>query len=235
VPLLSDTLSPDAPGTESLSEITDLLQAVMKYEMPGAQKAALRQLVQPRFLDEEPLRVYALACRFRAGTEARIAAQHGIRRPFPARPLTELEMIDGATLYRFVQCHHRCTETASHVASVHTWIRKGRYAFLDCKGKSATRTTEIAASLYQGRINIVQVTAHDWWCEFMDNARLELSRAVDPDTFAYPVTMASAALRSNKCSECTQRIAQDLPAFIAAFREKVKSTISQVRLSEKLV
>ena len=49
---------------ESLSDFANLLQAADKYDIKNIQEHAIYSLRQPRFLENEPLRVYAIASRY---------------------------------------------------------------------------------------------------------------------------------------------------------------------------
>jgi hypothetical protein len=220
---------PGVPDTWPLSEVADLIQAVMKYEIRGIQKAALQLLVQPRFLNTEPLRVYAIACRFRVEKEARLAAKHLLRHELLRDTYSaDLEMIDAGSLYRVQLYHHMCTKAASRVASNTRWIKDGQYGFLGCGGDT---DDFIDITPRDGTRAKCPRSCHVWLVEFLENAKGMLSRAVDLDAITDPDALAAAIA----CVRCRPRIARDLPAFIKAFQKEVKRTTSQVRTTESLI
>jgi len=49
-----------------------------------------------------------------------------------AEYFSELELVDGGTIYRILQYHNRCSAAALQVAADHTWIRDGTHVFIDC-------------------------------------------------------------------------------------------------------
>jgi hypothetical protein len=59
---------------ETLSEVSALLEAARKYEIEGIRKDVVQSLTRTRFLEQEPLRVYAIACRHKLEAGAWLAA-----------------------------------------------------------------------------------------------------------------------------------------------------------------
>jgi hypothetical protein len=118
-----------------LSDVVNLLEVTRKYDMEGAQKVAMELLTKPRFLTEEPLRVYAIACRLRNGPIAKLAAKSlSHRKLLEDTYSAELELCDGGTIYRVLSYHKRYIEAAVNVVKDHRWIRLGQYAFINCPG-----------------------------------------------------------------------------------------------------
>jgi hypothetical protein len=220
---------------QSLSEIAELVQATTKYEMYGARKTALRLLFQPPFIDAEPLRVYAIACRFGADTEASLAAKHILRRPlFKDEHVAELEFIDAASLYRVMLYQHRCAQAAAAVASDHKWIREGladSCAFFKCAKNSDGKFTMIKTQPSRKHKDgySILVDVHTWWLEFMESTRFALLVAPSVDTIIDPERLENAtAAAAAQCFTCGPRAVQDLLLFIEAFKKEVEERISQV-------
>jgi hypothetical protein len=204
----------------------------MKYDVRGAREAALQRLVQPRFLDAEPLRIYAIACRLRAEKEAHLAAKYMLRHPLMRDGyVVELDAIDAGLLYRLQRYHKRCTEAASEVARDHTWIRTGAYTFLGCENDPDEQTTTISThpSRKYKKGHHINVDTHRWWLDFMKSMEVALSSAVSIDTIIDHARVAAVAVAASKCAPCRAEIAEDLPAFIAAFTKEVEERISKVK------
>ena len=65
----------------TLSEGNSLLEAVGKYEISGVRKTMIPFLTEPQFLEQEPLRVYVIACQHGLKAEAIMAAKNTFYRP----------------------------------------------------------------------------------------------------------------------------------------------------------
>jgi len=222
----------DVLGTLSLSQITDLLHAAVKYDIEGLQTHALKLLIKPHFIVTEPLRIYAIACRFRAEKEARMAAKQMLCRPLLTdQYIDELEMIDAGSLYRLQSYHKRCTEAAAEVARGHTWIRTATYTFFECKNHDGGMTTisPQPSRKYPYGYHL-DVHVHGWWLDFMEKTRLALSTAVAASTVTDLGRVMEAAVAAGKCPECQPRVASDFHAFVRLFAEEVEDRISQIEL-----
>ncbi|TBU21368.1 hypothetical protein BD311DRAFT_244051 [Dichomitus squalens] len=62
------------PDIGSLSDLSKVLAAGLKYEAPAVIHAARNILIQPRFIDTDPLQVFATACKLGLEKEAQVAA-----------------------------------------------------------------------------------------------------------------------------------------------------------------
>jgi hypothetical protein len=178
-------LPPTSLLIDSLSDIANLLQAADKYDIKSIKEHARHSLIQPKFLENEPLRVYAIAIRYGAHFTAVLAARRTLRYPLlHAEYFSELGIIDGGTLYRVLHYHKQCTAAALEVATNHTWIRE-EYVFFNCpeadssdddddddeednKG-SETCTTTIRTRPSNKHKNgyLKAVSVHPWWAKFM--------------------------------------------------------------------
>jgi hypothetical protein len=218
-----------AKETENLSEIADLIEAAMKYEMSGAQTAALQRLVQPRYLDAEPLRVFVIACRFKAEKEARLAAKYLLRRPWlRCDYFAELELVNAATLFRVELYHRQCTKAASRFTSDYTWIKDGQYTFVNCdEVKPNEKIAFLARDSQAG--GCIRARAHDWWWNFMEAAREVLTEAIDTDAITDREQLIAVALEAADCDHCRPRVAEDLAAFIDACKQEIEDEVSKVR------
>jgi len=140
--IISLVSAPPATGTslliDSLSDIDNLLQAADKYDMKIIRDHAVHSLTQSKALKNEPLRVFAIAHRYRVQDTATLAAKNSIRLPLlQAENISELKKVDGLTIYNVLRYHKQCTAAALKVATDHTWIKNAdTYVFFDCPGVS---------------------------------------------------------------------------------------------------
>lgn len=82
--------------------------------MEKLENLAREALVARPLVEGRALQVYAIACRYRLGKEARTAARHAMRQPFQEWHCgAELETISGEDYYRLRKYHLECFEAAT--------------------------------------------------------------------------------------------------------------------------
>ena len=227
---------------DSLSDIANLLQAADKYEIKNIQEHAIYSLRQPKFLENEPLRVYSIASRYGANDIAVLAAQNTLRYPFlHAAYFSELEMVDGGTIYRVFQFHKQCTAVAERAATDHTWI-KGGYMFFDCpkaslgedgednKGleiRMTTICTRPSRKYKQGYFKCVYV--HQWWTKFMETTKVALSESAHSETIRDKGRVMEALSSASQCSHCRRcDVKSEFSNFLDAFIDEVETRVKEV-------
>ncbi|KAG9313116.1 hypothetical protein JVU11DRAFT_6566 [Chiua virens] len=104
------------PVLENLDVVMSVLDAADKYDMKCVGKVILKMITAPEFLEHEPMRVFAIACRYRAEAETNIAARYMLRFAIwePAY-VTELDFISGSDYQRLVKYHAGCGQAMSQL------------------------------------------------------------------------------------------------------------------------
>jgi BTB/POZ domain len=229
---------------DSLSEIANLLQAADKYDIKTIQEHAIYSLRQPKFLENEPLRVYAIASRYGAHDTAVLAAQNTLRYPLMhAAYFSELEMVDGGTIYRVFRFHKQCTAAAERVATDHTWI-KDTYGFFSCpkansgedgdndgednKGFDIHTISSIPSRKYKHGY-LKRVYVHRWWTKFMDTTKVALSESPYSETIRDKSRVMEALSSASQCSHCRRcDVKSDFTRFLDAFVDEVEARVKEV-------
>ncbi|KAJ3515222.1 hypothetical protein NLJ89_g1898 [Agrocybe chaxingu] len=96
------------PRISSVQQLQKVAEAAIKFEMQGVQNHLKSEIVSPRFVEAQPLRVFAIAYRYGWDTEARKAARLTLRHPMNVPFVDELEFISAATYYRLQEYHRTC-------------------------------------------------------------------------------------------------------------------------------
>jgi len=231
----------------SLSDIANLLQAADKYDIKTIQKHAFYSLSLPKFLENDSLRVYVIASRYGAHDTAALAARHVLRYPLlHAKYFSELEIVDGGTIYRLLYYHKQCTAAALEVATNHTWIRDRTYVFIDCpeansdddedededddnKGlETCTTTIRTLPSRKHKNGYLKSVSVHPWWTKFMATTKVALSESIYSETIRDKGRVKEALLSAFKCSYCRGHVKSDFAMFLEAFVNEVEETVNKV-------
>jgi hypothetical protein len=152
------------PALSSLDEFSTALECSRKYRMAGAEKTITADLIAPRYLKKEPMRVFALAYQFGLDAEMRVAAKHTLHIPFLGRPyFVELENMTAATYHQLQEYHIECGKAASKVAKNTNWIYYRWFVWF---------ATHEVCGREGGFVGIrhLKVFAGKWWINYMQSA-----------------------------------------------------------------
>lgn len=102
---------------DDVSAIGQILAVADKYAMVGVYKQLESVLSRRDLVESDPLRTYALACRFGFRTLAVMSAKASLTHPFPGPPLPEFVYMSGRDFYDLVSYRQRCFEVIEGVTA----------------------------------------------------------------------------------------------------------------------
>ena len=148
-----------APTFDNLSALTKVLAASVEYDVSIATTALRKQLISPHFLSSEPLRVFAIACRFGFKNEASEASNATLSINLLDAPLIEeLKYVSAYDYHRLLSLHSTRGRAARKVLSLRAKTCPAR-----CGGCSYSVLGE-------------QAVLPRWWYSFEKRAKDELER-----------------------------------------------------------
>ncbi|KAF8076833.1 hypothetical protein FPV67DRAFT_434885 [Lyophyllum atratum] len=172
------------PCLDSLDDLVPILEAAVKYDVVGVISALRKFLISPQFVEAQPTRVYAIACRFDLEEEAKLASKYTLGVHILDAPLSEdLKFITAYSYHRLLDLHRRRTQAAVDMLKIPQDIK-----CVQCNGS--------AFSVY---------AIPKWWYEFEKKAREELSRRPTTDVIFGMEFLAQAAIGA-KCTHCAGSI-----------------------------
>ena len=168
------------PPVNTLDELVDLLEAATKYDMIVAVETLRKLLVEPRFAESWPTRVYAIASRFDLEEEAKIASRYTLSINVLDCPLSEdLKHITAFQYHRLLDLHRRRAKAAQELLRISDHIK-----CMLCNG------THYGVLL-----------APKWWKDFEERAKEELSlRPTTEVIFSMAFLARSGQAGCERCS-----------------------------------
>ena len=111
------------PPVKTLSMLSDVLAAADKYNMISAIQTLGRLLIfPPIFVDKEPVRVYAIACRYGLEEAAKVAASRSLTTDILCAPLMpELKWITAHDYQRLISLHQTHSHDAQKILEEFKW------------------------------------------------------------------------------------------------------------------
>lgn len=168
------------PTIDSLDHLIAVLAAACKYDIDVAIQHLRVALLAPAFLHTNPLRVYAIACRFELDAEARLASRHTLRVNVAECPLTDdLRHISAFQYHRLLDLHRRRAKAAQELI-----VYNNEFKCMMCNG------THYGAFV-----------PPQWWKDWEGRAKEELRARPDTSViFSLPFLAESARMGCERCA-----------------------------------
>ncbi|KZT21595.1 hypothetical protein NEOLEDRAFT_1139216 [Neolentinus lepideus HHB14362 ss-1] len=195
--------------------------AARKYMMEEAESRILPRV--NGYVQREPLRVYALACRDGFESEAREAALSSLRQPAFRGYVPELEEMsaaDGAVI-RLMRFREKCADSVSDL--FFTWIKYHELVFTAPYDRhSGSCACTYARAMRSG------IEEDYCWGLYAKGARSLLKKkpcgnTVMTSDIVWPTLQVAAT-----CKNCRNRAHQDMEEFLQAYAEMVDKTTKPI-------
>ncbi|EIW79711.1 hypothetical protein CONPUDRAFT_126135 [Coniophora puteana RWD-64-598 SS2] len=212
------------PEIETLSDMRLVLEAARKYDLSFIFQSAFKQL-SARFLDENPLGVYCIACHYGWKSEAVKAARRtldlGSLAQSNSAHAEELSMITGLQYHSLVLYHTACGLVPKEIARQTYWLPFFREFTPRCKTCGERRS----------------VPGYDyflplWLTEALDNISAEFEKVPSIKAINKDDHLATALRTVDKCKTCGGRTADEtIWTTINAFIDKINKAVDEVELN----
>ncbi|KAK7012853.1 hypothetical protein R3P38DRAFT_3402298 [Favolaschia claudopus] len=206
------------PLFSTVDEVLTVLTAAKKYAMDGVEREVCAVLVSPRFLEPDPLRVFALAVQHGFYGEAKICGGFTLRTPILQREYKpELEYITAGTYHRLQNYHIQCGDAAHAIAQVQDlrWITSETWTWFECSSCRGSTLVIISGDRRKW--------AAKWWAEFMLEASKALKERPSGATVGIDSDVVQLALeKASACQNtCRARVFREMRQFCAIFAAEV--------------
>eukprot|EP00920_Eleutheroschizon_duboscqi_P033036 GHVT01079685.1.p1 GENE.GHVT01079685.1~~GHVT01079685.1.p1 ORF type:complete len:333 (+),score=19.08 GHVT01079685.1:328-1326(+) len=222
------------PPITSLSGLSDALEATKKYEMLEAHKFLLASLRDPIFLQQEPLRVFAIASQEGSEPDARLAIDYMLSQGmFVEDPFPELKLLDGEVIYKLLRYHKQCSDVAIRPFEDLSWIKTGNYSFLGCGSDSNMAPSwlfKTPPSNKYPRGRDVPVSVHKWLADFMENTLKVLRTAPSPAAVQDRERFDIATETAGSCHSCGATAISAFRRFINDLEHEVQKRVDRIKL-----
>ncbi|KAF7348780.1 BTB domain-containing protein [Mycena venus] len=210
-------LSGHIPNVETLDELREVIEVLMKYDMQCQIPVAIQHL--EKHYSSRPLAVYAIASRHQwkdvAVAAARGSLKHPLRVLLEDSP-PELEGVTAVAYHNLLQYHSRCGEAARLTTTSLKWFLWP--ATLDNCGCSRVSPGVI---FFDNVYHNVPV----WFSRYLTDTRDVLT--ISPGSNIYEIRPFYTALGEGKCNSCRQFnlisfATSQLPAQLKAEIDKIE-------------
>lgn len=215
-----------APDIKALDELTPVLAAALKYQLEHAAERLKSDLVSPRFMRDEPLRVFAIARRYNLDKETTAAIPHVLRQGLPGPYVDELKYIPASAIHRLWEVRRRATSLAASLASDFQWLTNNKainrtWVFFLC---TVCVVSDVTIAI-DGR----EIRPRAWWKEYMRRAEQALRETPAGSVVTSSTVLWPSFKAMGTCATCgSGRGVDDLREFSEIFAARIDRTIMEI-------
>jgi len=198
----------ELPVLENLDMVMLVLDAADKYDMKCVGTFIVKMITAPEFLEQEPMRVFAIACRYRAEVETNIAARYMLRFAIwePAY-VAELDFISGSDYQRLVKFHASCGQAMSQLVRLWSLFPLPP---LDCKFCRKNGLPRLSLKIYQD--SVIDVLRVRPCAETLMNAEW----------------IEGLVRKAGSCPNCRDRVPRKMEEYAKELAVPINEIISEV-------
>ncbi|KAG2075627.1 hypothetical protein BDR04DRAFT_1133247 [Suillus decipiens] len=219
------TLAED-PSLENLNDSLPILAAARKYSLDLIERKVCQALVNPKILETEPLRCFAISRNARLKHETITAARHTLRQPLIPAWCAEIDLITASDLLALLTYHKKCS-IALQILRDLTWIedhyrsRDGcNWLFCSCQGRAAE----------ESRFPLWRRGTITWWGRYMEEVFESLKDSPSGDTVRIATDSTVGKVRAASCATCSNQVKEKMAEFSNLFAQKVEEIVASVEL-----
>ncbi|KAF8808666.1 hypothetical protein BYT27DRAFT_7210644 [Phlegmacium glaucopus] len=226
----------------SLDNLTTTLEMADKYDMKSIFTRAQKELLAHDSVESEPLRIFAIAIRFRLDDVARRAAPATLRVSLArCHNYPELKHISAFALQNLHNYHFKCRTTArAHLAS-DSWAQVMKAAarhLMSCKEAKGQTHTHGVEYFSLKRVLTMDERASwlsngntaRWWSDYVEVMMFRLNDR--PSGFSVPLPLPTGGIRQSisrdKCNQCKKYGYERLNEVWVYFSRKIEEVVSKV-------
>lgn len=205
------------PDIDSLLTLSSVLFAAEKYDMAGVISTLRLHLRDERFLSEDPMHVFALACRFSFTYEAKLASRASLKHNICNAKYKEL----------FIETGLKTSDLFTLMSLRHSRI-DGMQTFLDGE-QFEGNAADFTCVTCEKKLNDIT------WPLLKASILKELYKRPLGDTIFSPEFLKSSAIQSfinSKCDECQERLIYEKGKTLAMVSEFLKSMPDSLDICE---
>ena len=224
----------DDPKMEVLQDAADILEAARKYSLDVIETKARQAIANPKILEAEPLRCFAIAHRGRLREETLLAATYTLTQPLVPSWFQEIDLITATDLLSLLTYHKKCGDAVYALKLNLSWIGShygGSQAcsWLSGKYQEGHRMYDCGCQSQNAPKYKIFNTSLPWWEDFMEETFTALRDKPSKKTVQASAEKAVQSVKARNCQACSPRVTEGMRDFVELFERKVDETVSQVR------
>jgi hypothetical protein len=222
------------PSLENLTDVLSVLAAARKYSLDLIERKVCQALVNPKVLETEPLRCFAISRNARLKHETIIAARHTLRQPLIPAKCAEIDLITASDLLALLTYHKKCGIAVQTLWENLTWIA---HHYQNPKGCSWLFTS---GDGYNGgcrcgrgddvRCLIWCQRPVTWWMTYIQEVFELLKDCPSGHTVRIAADVTVQQVRGAGCTTCSDKVGENMAEFSNLLAQKVEEIVEKIEL-----
>ena len=234
----------DDPHLGTFEHIIPVLEAAKKYALDAIERKVCRTLSNPKILEVEPFRCFAIARRGQLRGETLLAARYTLTQPLLPSWFKEIDMITATDLLALLTYHQECGDAVYALGSDMSWIESHYRDSQGCGWLSRRSSSGVTRSsggyvcpkyceCSKSPTPRYQLFASDskslqWWEDFMEETFVALRDKPCAATVESFVEKTVQRVTRLGCSTCSGLVPEGMRGFSRLLVKKVDEVVSRV-------
>ena len=227
------TLAED-PSLENLTDVLSMLAAARKYSLDLIETKVSQALANPKVLETDSLRCFAIARKARLKHETITAARHTLRQPLIPGWFAEIELITASDLLSLLTYHKNCGIATQALMKDLTWMRDHYVNENGCGWMFGTTndwgTHCCARSTDQTLFPWNNRAPAAWWETYMRETFEALMDRPSGETVRSEADKTIQKVRGARCAVCSGNVKMNMTEFSDLLASKVEEAVASVCL-----
>lgn len=226
------TLAED-PSLDSLTEVLAVLAAARKYSLDLIERKVCQALANPKVLETEPLRCFAIARNARLKNETIVAARHNLRQPLVPALFAEINLISASELLALLTYHKKCTIAVQALMKDFQWMTAHYGSIGGCSWLFNRQNHYNQYCCGQGtdaRFFPWNTAPLAWWSTYMQEMYELLQDSPSGETVRTAADRTIQKVRSANCAACAGRVKEVMTEFSNLLALKVEEAVAPIEL-----
>ncbi|KAG6330050.1 hypothetical protein ID866_9039 [Astraeus odoratus] len=243
----ADTMTIDGPPVIPITEDSKTLDVLLrfcypctlaedpslakKYSLDAIEKSICKRLVDPKVLDKDSFRCFAIACNARLKNECLIAAKHTLREPLIPAWFEEIDLITSSDLLILLAYHQKCGSIVQELWNDLSWMNDHYQQWNAIPWMFAFRPDGgYCGCQYQttSKYKLFGYCFVKWFEDFMEVTFIALRDKPCTETIQSNIENAIQTAHQRSCQYCTSSVSGGMHEFFSLFQRKVDELIDKV-------
>lgn len=228
------TLAED-PSLDSLTEVLAVLAAARKYSLDLIERKVCQALGNPKVLETEPLRCFAIARNARLKHETITAARYSLRQPLVPVLFAEINLISASELLALLTYHKKCIIAVQALMKDLQWMTAhygstGGCSWLFNRNQDYYNNEYCCGQGTDTRFFPWNTAPLAWWTTYMQEMYELLQDSPSGETVRTAADKTIQKVRSANCTACSGRVKEAMTEFSNLLALKVEEAVAPIEL-----